>query len=441
MPKHFLEDMVQAKREKRGVSEIKQEIKQFRSHIESKATLDDGAIKVVHENISFNADYSKKRSRYMLWCVAFISIAFCLFAISFLFGKAEVTVNPKTKDIAVSENFSASKSLNGNGLLFDLVAIPGVENKTIQATGMKDVAQAATGVVVIYNAFSSAPQPLVMDTRLEGSNGKIYKTQAKIVVPGMSKPGTPGSVEVKIYGAQAGPDYNSPPLDFKIFGFKGTPKYAKFYGRSKGDITGGFKGKAPLVADADKISAQDKLKTALQAKLLQKAIDQIPSGFVLFKDAIFLNTDNANNEPNILSTYNKDNSLTLTMNGTLYGILFNEQDLTKKIANDYIDKYDGSDVYVPNIRDLKFTLTNKDTVSLGDVTNISFSLSGSAKIVWKLDANKLITDLQSKSKKDFNQILSQYPNVDSATLNLSPLWRMSIPDKAKDIKVIVHYPK
>src|SRR6185436_19331087 len=106
-----------------------------------------------------------------------------------------------------------------------------------------------------YNNYSTASQNLDIDTRLEGSNGKIYKTKTKIVIPGM-KDGKTGSVEVKVYASVAGPEYNSAPLDFKIFGFKGTPKYSKFYGRSKGALSGGAKGKAPALSAEE----EDKLK-------------------------------------------------------------------------------------------------------------------------------------------------------------------------------------
>jgi len=413
MSKHLLEDMVKAKHASKGKSAEVPKIKEI------------------------GTNYAKNGSRYMLWLVAFISVAFCLFALSFLFSKAEIRVEPKMEDVVLNENLSAGKDLNTDNLSFNLVVISDEENKNIQANGEKDVSEKATGTIVIYNAFSSSSQLLSVDTRLEGSNGKIYKTQAKTVVPGMNKDGTPGSVEVKIYGAEAGQEYNSVPLDFKILGFKGNPKYSKFYGRSKGAITGGFVGKAPAVPDAEKTAAVTDLKTALQAKLLKKVNDQIPSGFILFKNAIFLNIDDSN----ISSTYNKDNSLTLTLSGILSGFLFNEQKLTKKIAEDNIEKYDGSDVYMPNIKDLTFTLTNKDNISLGNAKNINFNLSGTVKIVWKPDVNKFTADLLGKSKNDFNQILSQYPNINSATLSLFPIWKMSIPDKAKNIKVIVNYPK
>jgi len=298
------------------------------------------------------------------------------------------------------------------------------------------VKNTAIGTVIIYNAFSPSAQTLSIDTRLEGSNGKIYKTEAKAIVPGMDKKGTPGKVEVKIYASAPGADYNSPPLDFKIVGFKGTAKYEKFYGRSKGEIAGGFIGKMPDISPTDKNSLLTDLSNTLGAKLLQKASDQIPDGFVLFKDAVFLKAD----ETNALFALN-GNDFTVTLKGTLYGLLFDEGKLTKKIAEDNVEKYDKSDVFIPDIKDLAFSLVDKENVSFGDVQNINFNLSGPSKIVWKLDLDKFTADLLGKSKKDFNQILSQYPNIDSATLTLIPPWKMSIPDKSKDIKIIVNYPK
>ena len=431
MSKHLLEDMVKVKHINKEIK--KEKIWEPRKEIEVKEMRETIEIR---ETIGTN--HPKNRSRYMLWFVALVSVVFLFFALSFLFGKAEVSITPKTQDIVLNnESLSAGKDSSSGALSFDLVVINGDENKIIQANGEKDVSSKATGTVVIYNAFSSSAQALNIDTRLEGSNGKIYKTLTKTVVPGMGKDGIPGSVEVKIYGSAAGVEYNSAPLDFKIFGLKGTPKYSKIYGRSKGEITGGFVGKAPDVSDTDKTSAINELKTNLQAKLLKNATDQIPNGFILFKDATFLNIDDSS----ITSSYNTDNSMTLALKGTLYGILFNEQKLTQKIAQDKVDKYDGSDVYISNIRDLTFTLANKDNITFDNLQNIDFILSGPAKFVWRFDTDKFTTDLLGKSKNDFSKVLKQYPNINSATLMLSPIWRMSIPDKVKDIKVIVKYPK
>jgi hypothetical protein len=425
MPKQFLEDMVRVKRGKNRVFKIEPKKVQLMA---------DGMadVKIKH---------SKNKYRYLLWLVAFVSVMFCIFAFSFLFAKAEVKVDLKTADIVLGKNLSASKDSSSNGLFFNLVVLGGVESKKIQGSGEKDVKESAKGTVVIFNTFSSTAQPLSIDTRLEGSNGKIYKTTTKTTVPGIGKDGTPGQVEVGIYASVAGAEYNSDvPLDFSIVGFKGTAKYTKIKVRSKPNtaITGGLVGKIPDISEEEKATSINDLKTALQKKLLAQATSQIPDGFILFKDAIFFN----NNDSNISSTYNNDdNSVTLTLKGTLYGLLFNEKKLTQKIVKDNVADYDGSEVYIPGIKDLTFTLADKDNISFDNVQNIDFNLAGSTKIVWKLDTDKFTADLLGKPKKDFNQILSQYPNVSSALVKLSPPWIQSLPGKAKNIKVTTSYLK
>lgn len=416
MPKNLLQDMIKVKHPR--TSEVRQ------TQVPPKEVRKDKPAR------------SAGRPRYMLWSVAIISLIFFLFSISYLFQKASITVNPKMQNVILDENLSASLDSKTEALSFDLIVISGEEGEIVQTTEEKNVSEKAQGVVLIYNTFSSATQRLDIDTRLEGSNGKIYKTQKQIIVPGM-KGNAPGSVEVGIYAGNTGAEYNSGPLDFTIFGFKGTPKYSKFYARSKGEIAGGFKGKASIISDTQKLTAINDLKTALQTKLFKKATDQIPSGFILFKNAVFL--DNYENVVDL--AFPKDNMLPIKLKGTLYGFLFNEEKLTKKIAEDNIDEYDGSLVYIPNIQDLNFSLSNKDSISFGDVKNIDFNLKGTVKVVRKLDESKLAADLLGKPKKDFNKIVAQYPNIDSADLSISPFWKRSLPDKIKNIKVIVNYPK
>lgn len=437
MPKRILTDMVNPRNKKREV--IKKELKPnpVREIQEVRFPSARREFSKYERDIPIVAKDPKikNKSRYMLWFVAVISIIFCFFAISFLFSKAEVSVNPKIKEKKLNENLSAVKDSDKDALSFNLLKISGEEEKAVESTGEKDVFVKAEGVVKIFNTFSTTPQTFVAGIKLEGSNGKIYKTQTKIIVGGKSKSGDAGSAEVKISGAEAGEEYNSAPLDFKILSFKGTAKYAKFNGRSKGPITGGFKGKTPFISDADKTLATNDLKNILKDKLLKKATSQIPSGFILFKDAVFLNLDDTS-----VPYAKTGENLKITIKGTLYGVLFNEEKLTQKIVGNNIEKYDGSKVFIPHIRDLIFTLSNKDNASLEDLKNIDFNLSGSAKIVWEVDQDKFVKSLLGKSKNDFNIILSQYPNIDSATLVLSPVWKLSVPEKKEDIKLIINYP-
>jgi len=443
MPKQFLEDMVRAKRQREAKNvapkipakapevnlskrEIKQEASEEEKEVRPRARARFPAREVV---------YSPRRSRYLLWFVALISVTFCLAAVSIFFGRAIITVEPKIKEVTLNENLSASRESNGDELKFDLVVIKGDESQNLEATGEKEVRERASGAIVLYNNFSTLAQALSIDTRLEGSNGKIYKTATKSVVPGKNG-NTPGSVEVNIYAAEAGDSYNSPPLDFKILGFKGTPKYSGFYGRSKGEIAGGYIGKVPDVGDSEKQAALSSLKEKLKQKLFKNAVDQTPEGYILFKDAVFLDLDN------ITSNLSIDPVPTMKLGGTLYGFLLSKEKLTEKISKKKIEGYDPNDsIYVPHIEELTFALGSKDSASFYDTRKINFNLSGTGKIVWKIDVEKFVSQLLGTSKKDFNQILSAYPNVDSATLSLSPIWKMSIPEKINNIKVIVNYPK
>ena len=388
-----------------------------------------------------NKSSSDKKSRHTLWFVAVASIAFFLFALSFLFSQAKITINPKIQNLILNENLFATKDGKQEDLPFKLVVVSGEENKTAQAGVEKDVALKAKGRVVIFNTFSSSSQVLAIDTRLEGSNGKIYKTEKKLTVPGVSTNGTPGSVEVGIYGSEAGEEYNSPPLDFKIFGFKGTPKYAKFYARSKGEITGGLVGKSSNITEVEKEKTVNELKVLLKDKLFKKVADQIPAGFILWENAVVLNSDDEN-----IKFTSKDNMVSVNMKGTLLGFLFEEKKLTEKIVAKTLPDQDGSLVYIPNIKNLTFSLAPSTSLpngenSLTDVNNISFNLSGNLKIVWIVDEDKVITDMLGKRKNNFNQILAEYPNIDSAQLVLRPFWKRFFPKKAKDIQTIVNYPE
>ena len=454
MPKNLFEDMVRIKREQReraGLSAAPRAVKSEAyvpiAEPEIEAPRPTTRVRDTRpiENTDVENKYAsvyevtgrenKKGTKYSMWFVAGISILVLLFALSYLFSGAKVTITPKVQNVTLDETFNAAKGTSETDLTFDLVVLSGTESKVVTGGTERDIIKRATGTVTIFNDYSAASQGLDIDTRLEGSNGKIYKTSTKTAVPG-KKGTTPGQVTVNIYASEGGAEYNSGPLDFTIFGFKGGPKYSKFKALSKGEITGGFKGKGTAITPEDEAAAVKELKDTLQAKLSQKASDQIPAGFILFKDAGMLETTQKN--PGTAAA--SDKGATITLDGTFYGFLFDEEKLTQKIAEQVVPQYDGTDVYIPNIENISFALANKDA-TLKDATNISFSVTGPAKIVWKVDTAKFMADIIGRSKKDFKQILSIYPSIEKADVTIRPIWKFSFPDKEKDIMVTVTEPQ
>jgi DNA-directed RNA polymerase subunit H (RpoH/RPB5) len=478
MPKNLFQDMVVAKRTRKEFVPEKQII----SNLENKTTLkkttsnkiNKSTVDKIKENDKTvennplknipNTEYKKtsaetyiydeavpdffdkqtpKNGKRALWLVAFVAILFLFFAFASLFAKASVTIVPKIENIFLNEKFSAFKDSNTESVLpFAFVSLSGEETKTIASNGEADFLEKAKGKVILYNNFSTTPQKLLIDTRLEGTNGKIYKTEKEVIIPGMTKKGTtsattedvPGSIEVGIYAAEPGPEYNSSPIDFKVFGFKNTAKYTKIFGRSNGDIAGGLKGKFSAISPEDKIKTEADLNILLEQKLIKKIVDQLPEGYILLKNATVIRTLDGE-----LDLSSQESEIPMTVRGTMYGFLFEEKKLTKKIVEAVIDKYDGSEVFIPNIKDLNFTLSDSpDMTSFTNIKDIDFSLSGEPKIVWEINKKEITDTLLGQSKKDFQKLMSKFTNIESASLVLRPIWRTMIPEQSKDIHIIVN---
>jgi hypothetical protein len=384
------------------------------------------------------------KNRYGLWFVAFVSVVFLFFAFSSLLARAKVVIDPKVKEPALHHNFTAVKdSPDDDTLSFSVVSLSLDETRVLDATEEKEAKEPAKGRVVLYNNYSTSPQKLSKDTRLLGTNKKIYKTETEVVIPPLTKAdpakntkeNIPGSIEVNIYASENGEEYNSPPLDFQILGFMGTPKGTGFYGRSKGDITGGLKGHLNFVSTEEKAKAYTELNVSLENSLRDKLVAEIPEGYILFTHSTVFKNDYTD-----ASLSSKDKQIPFVLHGTMYGILFKEESITKAIVKKLLVDYDGSEVYISNLQDLDISIPLLvDPSSYLSLTNIDFTLTGTPRIVWKVDENKLKAALLSKQKKEFNDVLTTFKGVSKGNLIVRPFWETSLPSKSKDIKIIVNY--
>ncbi|MFM7088718.1 MAG: hypothetical protein ACKOW9_04280 [Candidatus Paceibacterota bacterium] len=371
-------------------------------------------------------------SQKTLWFIALVSILVLFLALSTNFSSAKVVVTPKRQNFTIDELLNAERgSKTSTAISFELVSMEGSESTTIKGSAMKELKVPARGQVVIYNTFSSAPQKLSIDTRLEGSNGKIYKTDKEIIVPGMVGT-TPGSVRVGIYGYEPGESYNATPLDFKVFGFRGTAKYNKFYARSEGEIIGGLTGNFYAVPEAEKFQVESQLHQTLEAKLRNKIIEQVPAEYVLFKDALVYKPLTSN-----VSTAQKEEVAPVSVNGSVYGFFFKRQDIVAYLAKFAIKDYNGAPVFVPGLENLVFTFGNKENLNPG-ISNFNFKLNGSLDVVYQLDTLEIAKQLMGREKSEFKNILAENTRIDSAELVLRPMWQNSLPEKLSRIKVTIN---
>lgn len=369
----------------------------------------------------------REGSRYGLFIGIVILLAVLAFVFSFLFSGATVTVTPKQQNVFIDGDFSASKS---EGLVYSVMELNRTLSKTVKATETEQAEERAEGQIIVYNNYNTSSHGWVKNTRFETPEGLIYKVRKSVVIPGMETidgKKVPGSIEITVTADQPGEEYNIGLTDFTIPGLKGGAKYDSFYARSKTPMTGGFIGERLVVSDEDMINTRVKLKSDLQKELLALSSSQKPEGFILLENGIFFEFESL---PNV----DREKEVSIEERGILYGILFDSEELANYLAESTLADYDGSSVRIINSDELAVSFEEVDE-RLWEEEEISFSVNGTAEIVWNFDQNDLRFDLLGEPKNTISTVLQGYPGIQSAEAVIRPFWHRTFPSKSNKIKI------
>jgi hypothetical protein len=367
-----------------------------------------------------------------VWFIAVICIIALAVGLSYIFTGAEVVVTPQTLSTEIRETFSARKTSSGSGLVFDLVVVDDVLQKTISAEEKSFVEESARGVVTLMNDHSDKEQRLLIDTRLESESGLIYKTVKEIVVPGQKNVDgdmESGTLDVEVYADGIGEEYNLEEGSFKIAGFKNRPKYETFSAVVKDPIVGGFVGDRYVVDEEMQTEVSESLQTELLNLLLDRAQSEIPADNVFYENLVV--TKYA--DPVIQQS--GEGQVTLSQSATLYAFTFGEDLVTNYFVDTNLAGIDPGDVYVRNINNLNVSFVNKSVIARNPskIQIVQFNLDDTLDVVFNVDSEALMFDLKGKKKKQFRQVVAQHPSIKSAELIIKPFWRGTIPLDREDI--------
>lgn len=378
---------------------------------------------------------ANKSPRIVLWTAALLALlAAVAVTLSAFFSGATVKITPLNKTVVLNANLVAREnSTDANFVPYQKITLPAEQKtETVTPTTEKTLSSKASGKIKIFNEYSSASQRLIKNTRFETASGKIYRIDSSIVVPGMTTSGgkkAPGMMEVTVYADVPGESYNGDLTDFSIPGFKGDPRYGKFYARSVTPLTGGFVGTIKVPSPEDIAAAEQKLKQDLKTELVAKARLQVPDGFVLYDHAMFVVFDDA------MPAFSPQDPSHVTVSGSLYGAMFDRHALSMVIAQKTLKVYDGKPVLVRNLDDLQFTATSgiSNPAEFGD---IGFTLSGNALLVWNVDNEALKNDLAGVDKSDgFKKVVSSFPAIWKAEAVVRPFWKGNFPENPAKISI------
>jgi hypothetical protein len=130
----------------------------------------------------------------------------------------------------------------------------------------------------------------------------------------------------------------------------------------------------------------------------------------------------------------------MIVKGSIYGVLFDELELSKKIASTEIAQFDGADITIPELNSFVVDLKNRDTIN-DTTTSVTLTITGNGHVAWNVSKSKIVNDLAGTKKKDVTTNLSKLPSIEKASVKVSPFWMMKLPTNTESITVNVIDPK
>lgn len=385
--------------------------------------------KVKYRKVSSGGGHSKG-----IWFFAFVCILALLYAVSFVFVKATVTVTPYSEPVSISDSFHAVKD-SSTSLGFSVMSVDLSDSTEVVSSGSSSEDTKATGKVILYNAYSTSKQNLLIDTRLEASNGKIYMTDKAVTIPGYTKEGTtivPGSVEVGVHATESGESFNTGPTDFKFVGFKTSPeKYEKFYARSKTSIEGGSTGLVYTITSSERDTAEGELLAKLKERASNQMRAEVPDGYVMFDDAIFYDSNSSSN-----SLQSKETSIPINVSVKGTAFIFSRESLVDAIGEKTtLSTHTDKEFEISNLEDFTFELSGKESIDPDSIKEIDFTLTGEGKANASVDEQEFAKSLINRKVKDVDSVLTNFPSILSAKVAMHPLWQRRFPENIDRIKI------
>ena len=391
------------------------------------------------ETVSWDNNGGGNFSKWLIWVIGIVSVGVLVFVLSNIFSGATLTITPKSQTVAVNLTLTAKPNAPAGGLSYRPFPLTLEKGITVPADGQKSIQTEASGTIIIYNNYSTAPQLLVKNTRFETPNGLIYKIATAVTIPGMHSVAgqvIPGSISVSVYAESAGEQYNIGLTDFTIPGFKSNAqRYADFYGRSKTAMTGGKIGTVKTVSDQKTLQARTKLDSDLLAGLLTQARAHVPADSIFYTSAYRISF-----EP--VATSSESGTGVVIQERALFSAYFIKRgDLAEAVALNSLANFSAVPVLMPDAAKLAFTLDNKGNESATSVGPIQFGLKGNATIVWQIDENKLVAELAGKNKSELSGIAANDPAVLKAVAVIRPFWSSVFPESSGKIKINIESAK
>lgn len=344
----------------------------------------------------------------------------------FYFSGARVEVTANTATAAVQGSFTATP--NSGDLPYVVISAEKVASQAANATGSKEVSEAASGSITIYNTQSKS-QPLIKNTRFATASGLVFRIHKAVTVPAGTTD-KPGTVTATVYADQPGDTYNVGPSSFTVPGLAGTPQASQVYAKSTEAMTGGASGTIPVVDPALEKTTRTALQAALAPELTTALQSKVPAGYVLLSGST-ATTFTALQTAASATTGMAD----VKERGTITAVVFPNAALAGAIANTISGlSYQGEPVTLSSTNGLTL---NAGALPTTDQTSFTFSLTGNVTLSYTVDPTRIAAAVAGKNRQEAEVALTNYPEVKRAVLILRPFWKTTFPEDPSAITVSI----
>ena len=361
----------------------------------------------------------------------------------FIPTRAEIDVWPKTKLLDFQTQIIVDKTLENsdfskNLILGRVVEVEKTVSQNFPASGK--TLKRAEGKIRLYNRYTTWDEDWREGTRFISGDGKLFRSKSEISVPGakMEKGKLISSfTDVEVIAAEPGPDYNIGPTNFSIYVYRGTPRYAYYWGESLGQMSGG--GEISQVTEKDLETAEEILSEKAISESEASLIKELPEDFVLLEELI--ESEIVGVSP--LAEVNQElESFIVQVKAESKSMGFKKSDLNQ-FARTYVLSNISPDqeLYSQSLNIKYFpSLSAENGEKDVEKAELVLNLDLSAEIYSKVEINFLKRQVLGRGALEAKRrILKNFPEIDRIKIKFWPFWVKKAPLDIKNIKVNLNF--
>lgn len=379
-----------------------------------------------------------KKSKKISVLIAVIILALITAGVlcQFVFARVEIIIWPETEILNLEEKVTADSKISQLNVSEKVIPGENIEDEKelsqeFPSSGKTQKEAKAQGQIRVYNAYSTSPQVLVVNTRFISDTGKLFRSVKKETISGGKyEKGklVPGTLDIQVVAAEAGEDYNIGPSTFSLPGLNGTERYYSVYGKSFSQMTGGFKGEVLQVTQGDLQRAKSILIDNLKKESKNSLLAKLSEDFVLLDETISQEILEATGTA---EAGTEVNSFVYRVKIKSKGLGFQKQNLDN-FAEEFVGlKITENQKIQPETLKVNFV---PESINM-NLDQIILNLEISAKIYSGIDAVSIGKLISGKSIKETQVLLENQPKVTRVEIKPWPFWLKNIPGDIEKTKI------